>query len=90
MQKCRKMTPPFFASKIMNLVVFFDFEPKKGLRVPTPWELYGAEWDKRYCGLSTFEPFLLCWQFWRPQLPPGTHSQGCKQGWCDSICLLGY
>ena len=24
-----KMTPPFFGSKIMNLLVFFDFEPKK-------------------------------------------------------------
>ena len=24
-----KMTPPLFGSKIMNLLVFFDFEPKK-------------------------------------------------------------
>ena len=24
-----KMTPLFFGSKIMNLLVFFDFEPKK-------------------------------------------------------------
>ena len=31
-----KMTPPFFGSKIMNLLVFFDFEPKKCSRVPTP------------------------------------------------------
>ena len=31
-----KMTPPFFGSKIMNLLVFFDFEPKKCFRVPTP------------------------------------------------------
>ena len=23
------MTPPFFGSKITNLLVFFDFEPKK-------------------------------------------------------------
>ena len=23
------MTPPFFGSKIINLLVFFDFEPKK-------------------------------------------------------------
>ena len=30
-----KMTPPFFGSKIMNLLVFFDFEPKKCFRVPT-------------------------------------------------------
>ena len=26
-----KMTPPFFGSKIMNLLVFFDFEPKNHL-----------------------------------------------------------
>ena len=43
----KKMTPPFFGSKIMNLLVFFDFEPKKCFRVPTPWGLYGAEWDER-------------------------------------------
>ena len=30
----KKMTPPFFGSKIMNLLVFFDFEPKKCFRVP--------------------------------------------------------
>ena len=41
------MTPPFLGSKIMNLLVFFDFEPKKCFRVPTPWGLYGAEWDER-------------------------------------------
>ena len=42
-----KMTPPFFGSKIMNLLVFFNFEPEKCFRVPTPWGLYGAEWDER-------------------------------------------
>ena len=31
----------------MNLLVFFDFEPKKCFRVPTPWGLYGARWDER-------------------------------------------
>ena len=36
------MTPPFFGSKIMNLLVFFDFEPKKFFRVPTLWGLYGG------------------------------------------------
>ena len=35
-QKMLKKTPPFFGSKIMNLLVFFDFEPKKCFRVPTP------------------------------------------------------
>ena len=43
----QKMTPPFFGSKIMNLLVFLDFEPKRCFRVPTPWGLYGAEWDER-------------------------------------------
>ena len=50
----QKMTPPFFGSKIMNLLVFFDFEPKKCFRVPTPWGLYGTEWDERLCSLCTF------------------------------------
>ena len=49
-----KMTPPFFGSKIMNLLVFFDFEPKKCFRVPTPLGLYGAKWDERSCSLCTF------------------------------------
>ena len=60
----QKMTPPFFGSKIMNLLVFFYFEPKKCFRVRTPWGLYGAEWDKRSCSLCTFQPFLVCWRFW--------------------------
>ena len=40
------MIPPAFGSKITNLLVFFVVEPKKCLRVPTPWALYGAEWDE--------------------------------------------
>ena len=39
-----RMTP-HFGLKIMNLLVFFNFEPKKCFRVATPWGLYGAEWD---------------------------------------------
>ena len=62
-----KMTLPFFGPKIMNLLVFFDFEPKKCFRVPTLWGLYGAEWDERSCSLCTFQPFLVCWRFWRAQ-----------------------
>ena len=54
------MTPPFFGSKIMNLLVFFNFEPKKCFRAPTPWGLYGAEWDEPLCSLCSFQPFLLC------------------------------
>ena len=42
----QKTTPPFFGSKLMNLLVFFNFEPKKCFRVQTPWGLYGAEWDE--------------------------------------------
>ena len=62
-----KMTPtPFWGSKIMNILFFFDFEPKKCPRVPTPWGFYGAEWVERTCGLCTFQPFLLSWRFWRP------------------------
>ena len=34
-------------SKIMTLLVFSDFELKKCFRFPTPWGLYGLEWDER-------------------------------------------
>ena len=56
----QKRTPFFFGLKIMNLLVFFDFELKKCFRVLTPWVLYGVEWDERFlCSLSPFQPFLL-------------------------------
>ena len=84
------MTPPFLGSKIMNLLVFFDFEPKKCSRVPTLWGLYGLEWDERLCSLCTFQPFLLCCRFWQPWRPRGIHFEGCEWGCCDNICLLGY
>ena len=45
------MTPPFFRSKIMNLLVFFDFEPKNCFRLPTLWGLYGAEWDEHFLAI---------------------------------------
>ena len=54
---CQKLTPPFFGSKIMNLLVFFNFELKKCFRVPTPWGLYGAEWDESLYSLSIFSHF---------------------------------
>ena len=50
----QKMTPPFLVRKNMNLLVFFDFEPKKCFRVRTPESLYGAVWDERLCSLCTF------------------------------------
>ena len=46
--------PPFFGPKIMNLLAFFDFEPKKCFRVPTPWGLYGEEWDERFMQFMHF------------------------------------
>ena len=52
----KKMTP-----------LFLYFEPKNCFRVPTPWGLYGAEWVEALCCLCTFQPFLLCWLFWRPR-----------------------
>ena len=33
----KKNDPPFFVLKIMNMLIFFYFEPKKCFRVPTPW-----------------------------------------------------
>ena len=63
----KKRPPPFFGLKIMNLLVFFYFEPKTCFRVPTPWGLYGMEWDERFYSLCTFQPFLVCWRFWRPR-----------------------
>ena len=56
----QKMTPPFFGSKIMNLLVFSILSRKSFSRDPTLWGLYGAEWDERLCSLCTFQPFLLC------------------------------
>ena len=45
--------PPFsLGQSHESFGFFFDFEPKKCFRVPTPWGLYGAEWDER--SLCTF------------------------------------
>ena len=57
---CKKNDPPFFGLKIMTLLVFFDFEPKRCFRVSTPWGLYGAEWDEHFCSLCNCQPFFLC------------------------------
>ena len=64
-----KNDPPLFWAEDHESFVFcfFDFEAKKCFRVPTPRGLYGAECDKRSCNLCTFQPFLLCWRFWRPR-----------------------
>ena len=42
-----KKDPPFFGSKIMNLLVFFRFGAERCFQVPTPLGLYGAKWDER-------------------------------------------
>ena len=53
----KKMTPLFIVSEMMNLLLFFDLEAKKCFRVMTPWGLYGATLDERFCSLCIFEPF---------------------------------
>ena len=50
----KNLTPSFVGSKLMNLLVSFDFEPKKRFQVPTPWGLYGAEWDEPLCSFLHF------------------------------------
>ena len=85
----KKMTPPFFGSKIMNLLVFFDFEPKKCFRVPTPWGLYEAEWDERLQFMHFLAIFAML-AVLATLVTRGTHFEGCEWGCCDSICLLGY
>ena len=50
------MTFPCFGSKIMNFLVFFNLESKKGFRVPTPWNLYETDWNESLCNLCTFHP----------------------------------
>ena len=49
------MIPPFLGSTIRNF--FLGFAPQKCSRVPTPWGLYGAEWDKRYAVYAVFSHF---------------------------------
>ena len=38
-------TPFFWAEHHESFGFLFYFQPKKSFRVPTPWGLYGAEWD---------------------------------------------
>ena len=81
------MTPPFFGSKIMNLLVFSDFEPKKCFRVPTLWGLYGVEWDERLCSLCTFSHFCYVGGFGDlgdPVVPTPRGASG------DVVTVYGY
>ena len=68
----------------MNLLGFSYFEPKKCFWVPTPWGLYGAEWDERWAVYAVSSHFCYVGGFGNP------HSEGCEWGCCNSICLLGY
>ena len=52
--------PPFFGSKIMNLLVFFDFEPKKCFRVRLHGVCTGPGAMSACAVLRIFQPFLLC------------------------------
>ena len=84
------VTPPFFRSETMNPLVLFHIEPKKCLQVPTPWGLYGTEWDKRLCRLYTFSAILAMLVVFVTLVTRGTHSEGGELVCCDNICLLRY
>ena len=53
------MTPPFFGSKIMNLLVFFDFEPKKCFRVLTPCVCMGWSGTSANAGMHFSAIFAM-------------------------------
>ena len=57
------MTPPFWGVENHESFVFFDFEPKKCFRVPTPWGLYGVEWDERCAVYALFSCFRYIGDF---------------------------
>ena len=92
-QKCRKIDPtPFFGSKIMNLLVFFDFEPKS---------VSGSRHHGVCLGRSgmsadaVYALFFFC-HFWYvgvfgdlcDPVVPTLNTKGCKWGCCDRIYLL--
>ena len=66
--------PSFFGSKIMNLLVFFDFEPKKCFSGPDSiWFFFSAEWDERLCIHTHFSRFCYVGVFGDlsdPVVPP--------------------
>ena len=53
----QKMTPPFFGSKIMNLLVFFYFEPKKCFRVRLHRVCMGRSGTSAYAVYALFSHF---------------------------------
>ena len=71
----------------MNLLVFFDFEPKKCFRVPTLWGLYGPEWDERYAVYALFSHFCYVGRFGDlsgPVLPTPSGASG------DVVTIYAY
>ena len=62
------MTPPFFGSKIMNLLVFSILSRKSvsGCRLHNL--CIGRSGTSAYAVYALFQPFLLCLRFWRPRL----------------------
>ena len=73
-EKCRNNETPVFGVQNHESFGFsFDFEAQKCFRVPTPWGLYGAEWDERLRSSCTFQPFCYVDSFGDlgdPMLPP--------------------
>ena len=82
------MTPPFFGSKIMNLLVFFDFEPKKVFPGP---DSMGFVWGGVGRALIQFMHFSAIFAMFVDLGDPVVPTlRGASGGCCDSICLLGY
>ena len=86
----QKMTPPFFGSKIMNLLVFFpDFEPKSVSGSRHHGVCMGQSGTSAHAVYALFSHFCLL-AVLATSVTHATHSEGCEWGCCDNICLLGY
>ena len=55
-----KNDPPFFGSKIMNLLVFFDFEPKKVFPGPDSMGFVWGGVGRALMQFMHFSAILLC------------------------------
>ena len=68
---------------------FFYFEPKKCFQVPTPWGLYGAEWDKRCAVYAIFSLFCYVGNFGDLGDPVLPTLRGVSRD-VVTVCQLGY
>ena len=59
----------FWVENHESLGFFFDFEPKKVVRVLTPWGLYGEEWTSAYAIYAVFGHFCYVGRFGDPNDP---------------------